>query len=421
MKVLHVTLSFARGGRRTAITSLIQGLRSLEIESGLCCLDELGCLPEETAALEFPVKVLRRRSLLDLTALRGLRQFCREGKFDVIHTHDAASQFTAALSCLGMRRTPLLMTFHRSLGMESATLSDRVRNAWSSSRCGAIVTGSHERRAHFLSRNLIRANKVVRFPFGTDMSRFHPSVEIRTAIRQELLFEPEVTLLGVVGHFGTEKGVDVAIRAFQALQNQPLAAPVALVIFGDGSRRAELERLASEASGAKSRVVFAGFRNDIDRCLQGLDILLHAPREEAFGLVVIEAMATGLPVVASSVGGIPDLVRDGRTGFLAQSENPESFAPPLARLINDRNLQLAMGREARRVALAEYDRVLFARRHLDLYRALLDRREPSSASSGPVSLTAEPAGRNSPLVVQHEVGLTPKEEQREVERPVRGS
>jgi glycosyltransferase involved in cell wall biosynthesis len=257
--------------------------------------------------------------------------------------------------------------------MESATFAARLRNAFAGLRSAAIITGSEERRAHFLAQNFVPARKVVRIPFGTDLSRFHPDPESRAAIRQELGFGAEVTLIGAIGHFGPEKGIDIAIQAFQALTRRPLPCPAALVVFGDGARRPEIERLVTTVGESPSVIRLAGFRPDINRCMAAMDVLLHAPRLEAFGLVVIEAMATGIPIVASRVGGIPDLVRDGATGFLAEPEQPESFAGALHRLLSDRSLVASMGAEARRVALAEYGRELYAKRHLQLYESLLRR------------------------------------------------
>src|SRR5215831_14200576 len=146
MRVLHVTLSLARGGRRTAIFSLADGLRKQGVSSEICCLDQLGCPAEEVAHLENAPLVLDRRSLLDRAAIQKLSRFFRQRNIDIIHAHDAASQFTAALARFPRRRPPLLMTFHRSLGIESATLSARLRNALAGWQSAAIVTGSEERR-----------------------------------------------------------------------------------------------------------------------------------------------------------------------------------------------------------------------------------------------------------------------------------
>src|SRR4051794_38489405 len=98
VRVLHVTLSLARGGRRAAIASLVEGLRALGVDSDICCVDEFGCPPAEAAAMAGRVEVLHRRSLFDRTAIARLADLCRERNISVIHTHDAASQFTAALA-----------------------------------------------------------------------------------------------------------------------------------------------------------------------------------------------------------------------------------------------------------------------------------------------------------------------------------
>jgi glycosyltransferase involved in cell wall biosynthesis len=381
MRVLHVTLSLARGGRRTAILSLIDGLRKLGVDSDMCCVDALGCAPEEATQMGVRIEVLGRRSLFDRAALEKFRALCRDVRPEVIHAHDAGGQTTAAIARFGMKRIPLLMTFHRSRSNESATLLDRVRNALACTQSSAIVTGSRERREHFLSQNLVAQRKVIRIPFGTDLSRFYPDPSDRQSVRKELGIGPDEILVGVIGHFGPEKGVDIAIRSFQALAGRSLSRPVTLVIFGEGERRAELEKLIAGAP-SPGPIRLAGFRPDIHRCMRALDIVLHTPRLEAFGLVIIESMATALPIVAARTGGIPDLVRHGETGLLAEPENPESFATALERLLESEALHTRLSQEARRVALDECGIDLYARRHLKLYEDLCAHREPARLPTG---------------------------------------
>jgi glycosyltransferase involved in cell wall biosynthesis len=152
-------------------------------------------------------------------------------------------------------------------------------------------------------------------------------------------------------------------------------APV-LVIVGDSSatERQALDGLVRQVPAGQ--LLFPGFRSDVERWLQAFDVFAHAPRLEAFGLVVVEAMATGLPVVATPVGGILDLVRDGQTGFLVPPEAPEKVADALERLIRDRPLRAAMGDQARQAAVAEFDASLYLQRHFQLYQDLLAGRKP---------------------------------------------
>lgn len=370
-RVLHVTIAYGRGGRTEAMKNLATGLRRLGVESDLVCLDRLECPAEEPTRLYGRVTVLHRRWLFDAGALARLSELCRQQRTRIVHTHDAASHFTGALLRLQRPGVKLLMTFHRSLGFESARFRDRIRNAFSIAQSGAVVAGSHERRQHFLRENLVRPAKVYRIPFGIDTERFCPDPERGAAARAELGIDARTLVLGAVGHFGPEKGIDVVLRAYALLARQHPDRPLALVIVGDGdaSRRELMHRLAQNCQPAQ--VVFAGFRPDVDRLFTAFDILLHAPRLEAFGLVLVEAMACGLPVVATRVGGVPDIVRDGRNGILVPCDSPEILAQAAGRLVTDADLRGAMARASRSIAAGEYDLECYARSYLKLYRSIV--------------------------------------------------
>lgn len=382
MKILHLVYSFAEGGRRRAVATLLERLPGLGMPCDLGCVKELGCSPEEITGLvdSEGSLVMRSRSAGDRRALRRLRAFCEERGVDVIHAHDAASQYAAARAGIGSKRRPkLLMTFHRSLDFESARLRDRVRNTFANARSQAIVTGSSERRKHYLSRNLVGPRKVVRIPFGIDLGRFRPDEGSGSDLRGELGFGPEVTVLGVVGHFGPEKGVDVAVRAFGLLAGRPLPGPVALVIVGDGTPGQREALHAMVGPNMPGPVRFVGFQRDVDRWFRAFDLFIHAPRLEAFGLVLAEAMATGLPVAATRVGGIPDIVRQGRTGLLVEPDSPAELADALHKLLGEPSRRRSFGEAARETALAEYGADLYAARHAELYSDLIAGRAPRGA------------------------------------------
>jgi glycosyltransferase involved in cell wall biosynthesis len=388
-RVLHLTLAYGTGGRSKAIRTLLEGLYDLGVECDLCGLEQLSDSAADMGRLVGAADLLNRRSLVDWKALRRLNAFCQERRIRIIHAHDAASQFTAALLRLRHPGVQMLMTFHRSLGFESARFRDRVRNAFTGLQSAAIVTGSWERRQHYLRENLVSPKKVVRIPFGVDTRRFRPDPEARAAVRRELGLGPDAVVLGAIGHFGQEKGLDVVLRGFAAVAARrranaaPLdgAPPVALVVAGDGppERRELLRALARECQPA--RVLFAGFRSDVPRLLQAFDLFVHAPRLEAFGLVLIEAMASGLPVVATRVGGIPEIVRDGDNGILVPGDAPGELAAAAERLLASDDLRRGMAERSRQLAESEFRVDLYARRHLRLYRDLLAGRPPGIADA----------------------------------------
>ncbi len=376
MNVLHLTLSFTEGGRRRAIATLAEQLRSVGVRCDLCCVGELGCHPAELSTTFGSVQALHRRSIFDDRALRALTRLCDRKRIDIIHSHDAASQTMAALVRVWRPHLRLLMTFHRSLGFESSRLRDRLRNALAAIQCGAIVTGSRERREHFLNENYISPHKVVRIPFGIDTARFRPDPVARAEIRSELGVPEDTPIVGAIGHYRREKGVDRVMHGFAALAQRPLPRPPLLVVLGDGDRaqRQMLRAIGSEIP--QNQVHYAGFRRDVERWLQAWDVFVHAPRLEAFGLVIAEAMATGLPVVATPVGGILDLMRDGQTGILVPPNAPTQMADALETLLRDDELRQRMGLHSQHVVRAEYGMDLYAARYLSVYKDLQANRAP---------------------------------------------
>jgi glycosyltransferase involved in cell wall biosynthesis len=328
------------------------------------------------------VTAFEKKGLWEPQAIARLLEFCRQHGVDLVHSHDAESQLAAALLRQREPRIKLVKTFHRSLPFDSATSRDRLRNAFASAFCGAIVTGSFERRQHFLAQNYVRASKLVRIPFGIDLERFHPEEEARAVLRRELGLQPSQFLIGAVGHFGEEKGMDVAIRSFQELCRVRDPASLMLIVIGNGTARQAAALREVAASRPQCRVHFAGFVPDVERWFPAMDLFLHTPRLEAFGLVLTEAMATARPVVATRVGGVPEIVKDSRTGLLVASDSPWKTGRVIAELLADPDRCAAMGAEGRRVALSEFSAKLYAERHALLYEALLKGNDPQRIFPG---------------------------------------
>lgn len=368
LAVAHVTLSFERGGRRDAIVTLARELAPLGVTSHLVTLR--GDPAEATPFLDAFGSHLHLEShgLPSPRTVLTLRRWCRERGVEVVHTHDASSQFVAsALHTVAWNLHPL-MTFHRSLGFESARRRDRLRNAASLLLVDRVLTASEERRRHFLAENMISARKVSVIPLGIDLERFRSDPTTRGSARAEVGVADDELLVVTVGHLGEEKGVDLAIRA--AAVARAAGARFRLVHLGTGSpeRQAVIHSLGGELLG--DQVQFLGQRSDPERWFRAADLLLHAPRVEAFGLVLVQAMASGTPVVAAAVGGIPEVVTDGVTGLLAPPEDAEALGAALAGLLADPGRRAAMGAAARGDAEARFAASRFAADHRRLYESL---------------------------------------------------
>lgn len=373
MRVLHVTLSFEPGGRRVAIQNLAAGLAGLGIESALCCLSAHGCGRDQIEPYFARDVELERRRLLDTAAISAFDALCREREIDVVHSHDAASLFFVWEAGWLRGRHPSVTTFHRSLGFETRTLRDRLRNAIALAGCAAVITASTERREHYRRENFVARDKVLRVPLGIDTEKFSCSPAARAELRGSLGIGADELVVGAIGHYGEEKGIDVVVEAIGELVRRRPRAQVRLLVLGtgDGAEQTRMQSLVSRV--APERVTLLGFRSDSHRWFSAFDVFAHAPRLEAFGLVLIEAMASGLPVIATRVGGVPDIVTPD-TGTLVEPEDPAALAAALETLLDDRERRSRLGLAAQRRTCTEYSLARYAERHRRIYELALAKR-----------------------------------------------
>jgi glycosyltransferase involved in cell wall biosynthesis len=372
MRVLQFVLSFSPGGRREAMATLTSRLNAEGVESDLCCVDTLDCAESDLAGKFQSWWELKPKSKSESRTAQ-LQRIVQERRIDVIHCHCASSQFVATRTFWWKRSPPIVMTFHRSLSIESARWQDKARNAFAGMRCSAIIVGSRERWRHYTSENFIAKKKVIRIPFGIDTDKFGASPHAREEVRRELGVSESCILVGMMGHFGEEKGVDVGLKAFVECWRRAAAGKLALVVLGTGTAE-QADKLRALAVDCGSGVHFAGFRKDRERYFAAMDLFLHTPRQEAFGLVVAEAMSTGLPVIATSVGGVSDIVRSEETGILIGSEDVKAAAQALQTLTSDREKLARFGQRGREIATTDYSAAVYGQRHVEMYRTVLEGR-----------------------------------------------
>jgi len=206
-------------------------------------------------------------------------------------------------------------------------------------------------------------------PNGVPTDEYAPDPHQRAQWRQAHGLEPHATVLVHVGRFAPPKNHALLVEAFAQVRAD---APLYLLLVGGG----ELEDAVREqvaALGLESRVRFLGVRADVADILRASDVFVLSSRVEGNPLSVMEAMAAGLPVVSTAVGGVPELVREGATGLLVPSEDAGALARALQALVDDPVRRQAMGAAARQDAIAHFDIRHTVRGYEQLYEALLNR------------------------------------------------
>ncbi len=252
-----------------------------------------------------------------LVALRTLRRV----RPDLVHINDDRTMLTfgSAARTLGIpvvwhvrqqRRAPFDFLFRRL-----------------ASRAIFIAAAARER---FASAPLRRGTVILN---GTDTDAFHPPRD-RAEAKAALGFPPDARLLGFVGRLTREKRPEWSLRAAVELARED--PRLQLLVVGEAKKATYRDGLASQVpEDLRDRVHFLGVRHDVPAIMRALDVLSVPSAEEPFGLVVIEAMASGAAVVATRAGGIPEIIEDGRTGLLVGTEDFASFRDGIARLLRD--------------------------------------------------------------------------------------
>jgi glycosyltransferase involved in cell wall biosynthesis len=219
----------------------------------------------------------------------------------------------------------------------------------------------------WLERDVRVRCPVVQIYNGVDTEVFRPGTT-GAEVRRELGCPPDAPLVGCVGRLDPIKDHETLLRAFDELRRRFPAAQ--LVCVGDGAERARLTRLAGPG------VHLLGTRTDTPRLLQAMDVFALASRNEGISNTILEAMATGLPVVASRVGGNPELVVDGGTGRLFQAGDVDALAAALAEYLGDPALRAAHGEAGRDRCLERFSVDAMVRAYEDVWRACGERARP---------------------------------------------
>jgi glycosyltransferase involved in cell wall biosynthesis len=325
----------------------------------------LSAQPELAGRSEWPAGQAR-----DLALARLLRRLGRTLAPDVVHLHFCVvfSILPLALRAGGVKN--VIATERISLPFAERSfardLAARLRNRVCLSAVKRILAVSGYVRQRLIVSDHVPESMVQVLYNGVDLSRFRPGDEPPARVRARLGIPPDGEVVTVVGQLIDFKGLNYLIDAVDLLRARPLT----VLMAGAGDRR---DALAAQARrlGLEDRVRLLGKRDDVQALLAASDLFVcPSVWDEALGNVILEAMGTGLPVVASRVGGIPEVVRDGETGLLVPPRDAAALAGAIASLLDDPARRQAMGRAGRRVVEEDFSMERAITATVDLYEEL---------------------------------------------------
>jgi len=357
---MGLTLQLLRAGHEVELLCHPDGeLRRRASQAGVVCR---------------PLKI---RNSLDAAAGLRLRALLLQHHYDIVHFHTARAH---AMAPYAFARAGALVVTRRMDYVPNRLFAPWLYNH-AVDGVGAISEG--------VARALVRAGvaraRIAIIPSGVDCSRFAPpGGALRQRAREMLGLPPDVIAVGTIGALVARKGHRVLIDAMALVRREAHcdgameAAPTRLRCFiaGAGPLRDELAHQIVQRDVPRS-ITLLGPLEDAATLLNALDVFVMPSLNEGMGVAALEASAAGLPVVASAAGGLPEVVDQGRTGFLVEPGDPAMLAEAIVRLATDGKRRSALGAEGRKRALQHWSMELMSQRTLQLYYACLRERRAS--------------------------------------------
>lgn len=373
MKVLFLLNAYEEDGPGLLLFSIIQEMQRASIlECYTVALSRGGPLQERFQTLGVPATVIGMRSIYDIAALCRLIRYLKRERFKLLHTNliraDIIGRMAARLAGI-----PIIVTTEHGIhtwDVRGRTVKRLVRLLY---RLTARFTDRIIAVSDFvdqdLRRNGIAGAKIKRIYNGIDADRYHPLPQEQRRELHPYLADWQVqSLVGIVGNMVALKGHAWCVQAIPAIIAQH---PDTLFVFaGAGPLRQEIEQMV-RSLGVEKHVRFTGHLSALlPRLIRSLDVLIQPSLVESFGLTVVEAQACGVPVVATRVGGLPEIVTDGETGFLVPPEDPAALAEKVNILLSDPTLAQTMGGKGREKVLAQFQIQQTASAYEEMYRQL---------------------------------------------------
>jgi glycosyltransferase involved in cell wall biosynthesis len=360
LRVVLALESSGPGGAENVVLRLARALRDRGDEPIVATLQP-GWMTERAEALGVPVWIAPQRPGVDLLWVFRFARALRRSRVDVLHSHEFAMNTFGGAAAL-LARIPAVSTIHGRnwvTGHPRRGLAYRVLR-----RAGIPIVPVSEDLAGFLADGLgVPRARLEVIHNGIPLPPEPPAGEraqVRADARVRLGVPRDLALVVAVGNLYPVKDHATLLRALALLPGARVA------IAGRGDQEEPLRRLAAELALA-DRVHLLGLRDDVETVFAAGDVFVQPSLSEGLPLAVLEAMAHGLPVVASRVGGIPEAVVDGESGFLVPSGDPRALAAALARVLDAGDRGAALGAAARARAVAEFSVERMAERYRELY------------------------------------------------------
>lgn len=372
MRVVHIIKVVRVAGAEQHLLTLLEGLRATHIDAQILLLVEpsnpMESYVQAAGERGIPVERIVIRRHLDVSLHYRLWRKLKAMQPDIVHTHLLHADLFGIPAARAAGVPVVVTSRHNDNNFRRRTpIKQMNRSLWEMADAGIAISQALHRFC--IEVEGAPPHKMHTIYYGLDPNRWVVDVNrARTGLRGELSMGKQALLVGMACRLIEQKGVNVGLKAFERVaQDFPTAH---LVIAGDGPLRDALENQARWMV-ARERVHFLGWRADVPFVLAALDILLVPSLWEGFGLVLLEAMAQSIPIIASDVSALPEIVAHGETGLLVPPRDTDALAEALALLLGDKALRRHLGMMGQDRLEERFDTARMVGETLALYERLL--------------------------------------------------
>jgi glycosyltransferase involved in cell wall biosynthesis len=340
MRILQISSARNFGGGERHVVDLISELANRGHEVFVAAVTGSPLLPELPAGISQNFFELSSANALNFTKAVALRRFVRERDIEIVHAHTGRDYPLAALAIKGKSTSRLIITRHVLFPMNKLHRLTRGRIA-------RVIAVSQSVAANLRAQGIFRNDQITVVPNGIDLSRFTPRVEGHPSSRLRV---------GIFGELTHNKGQIEFVRAAEIVARG--LEHVEFIVAGrDNSSGGDYGRQLKDVIGAsefRSRIQLVESKIDVPRTLATLDLLVSASRSEAFGLAIVEAMAAGVPVVATATDGAREIITDNESGSLVPIGDFHEMAVAIERLLRNGEERRRLSSNARNQAIRRY-------------------------------------------------------------------
>jgi len=372
--VVHVIYALGTGGLENGLVNIINRCPPERYRHAIVCLTESGPFAERITAPAVAVHALRKRPGHDWGMYWRLWRLLRQLRPALVHTRNLAALETQVLGLV----MPFTKRVHGEHGRDVSDLHGtnptyRRLRRWLNPLIHRFITVSQDLQTWLIDDVGIAAGKVVQIYNGVDAARFAPKVRVPS--RPDSMPAPATTVplvIGTVGRLATVKNQNQIIRVLAHIfaERPQLRQQLRCIVIGEGPERAALEAEAF-SRGVANQVEFRGDRSDIPDQLAQMDVFLLPSLNEGISNTVLEAMASGLPVIATAVGGNPELVQHGASGTLVPVDDVEALSAAICELLDEPSRRARYGAVAQARIQDEFDWSSTVQAYLAVYDTLL--------------------------------------------------